>query len=103
MVTLRKMEQYSKISEYIRQKNEDHRVKKTLYMRNKFHDNSNSDKKLIKRNSNLGIDTSNNLKHVYHRKIPHTQRKNVDYIGALLQFEEDFSKGLMEQEYESLL
>jgi hypothetical protein len=63
---LKKIEQYNKISEYIRKKNEDSKVKRTIYMRNKFIDNSISlSTPRTSHHSALSIDTSNNLKLMY--------------------------------------
>jgi hypothetical protein len=100
LVTLRKIEQYSKISEYIRKKNEDGKVKRTIYMRNKFTDNTTSlSTRRTSHHSVLSVDTCNNLKLLYERKAKGISEKKAAYIEALIAFEEDFKNGLMEKEY----
>ncbi|CAM6000522.1 unnamed protein product [Sphagnum balticum] len=93
---------YSKISEYIRKKNEDSKIKRTLYLRNKFVEGSFSSRR-ISDHSVLSIDTCNNLKMLYEKNSHGMSRGRAKYVEALIAFEEDFKRGLMEREYEKLL
>lgn len=88
MVTLRKIEQYSKISEYIRKKNEDSKVKRTLYLRNKFMDGTGSvSSRRTSDHSVLNIDTCSNLKMLYQKNSHRMSPSRAEYVEALLAFE----------------
>lgn len=86
------------MSDYLRKKNEDGKVKRTLYMRNKFQQETTGfgSRRPSGDHSTLSIDTCNNLKKLYEKKVRDKTEKKAKYIEALINFEEDFKSGILD-------